>query len=62
MTYMKAALLASTLLLIAAPALAQSSPEDNDKRKVDAYFYELTPLKPGADFASCGRTGLATRA
>jgi Raf kinase inhibitor-like YbhB/YbcL family protein len=52
MTYMKAALLASTLLLIAAPAVAQSSPEDNDKRKVDAYFYELTPLKPEADFAS----------
>ena len=49
---MKAALLASTLLLIAAPAVAQSSPEDNDKRKVDAYFYELTPLKPEADFAS----------
>ena len=49
---MKAALLASTLLLIAAPAVAQSSPEDNDKRKVDAYFYELTPLKPGADFVS----------
>ncbi len=49
---MKAALLASALLLSAAPALAQSSPEDNDKRPVSAHFYELTPLKPGPDFAA----------
>ncbi|QNE32943.1 YbhB/YbcL family Raf kinase inhibitor-like protein [Sphingomonas sp. NBWT7] len=49
---MKAALLVSTLLLGAAPALAQSSPEDNDKRKVEAFFHELTPQKPGPDFAS----------
>lgn len=48
---MKAALLA-TAVLVSAPALAQSSPEDNDKRPVQAYFYELTPLKPGPDFAS----------
>jgi Raf kinase inhibitor-like YbhB/YbcL family protein len=48
---MKAWLLATTLLLPAAAA-AQSSPEDNDKRPVpDAHFYELTPLKPGPDFA-----------
>ena len=49
---MKTALLASLLLLTAAPVAAQNSPEDNDKRKVEAYFYELTPLKPGRDFAS----------
>ncbi len=52
MTDMKAALLAATILLTAAPVTAQSSPEDNDKRKVEAYFYELTPLKPGPDFAA----------
>ena len=49
---MKAALLASALLLTAMPALAQSSPEDSDKRPVSAHFYELTPLKPGPDFAA----------
>ena len=49
---MKAALLASALFLAAAPAAAQSSPEDNDKRPVQAHFYELTPLKPGPDFAA----------
>jgi Raf kinase inhibitor-like YbhB/YbcL family protein len=49
---MKAALLASAILLVAAPATAQSSPEDNDKRPVQAHFYELTPLKPGPDFAA----------
>ena len=49
---MKAALLASAILLAVTPALAQSSPEDNDKRPVQAHFYELTPLKPGPDFAS----------
>ena len=48
---MKAALLASALLLAATPAFGQSSPEDNDKRPVQAHFYELTPLKPGPDFA-----------
>ncbi len=47
---MKAVLLAYVLL--ATPALAQSSPEDDDKRPVDAHFYELTSRKPGADFAS----------
>jgi Raf kinase inhibitor-like YbhB/YbcL family protein len=52
MTDMKAALLASMLVVTADAAVAQSSPEDNDKRKVDAYFYELTPLKPGTDFAA----------
>lgn len=49
---MKTALLASALLLFAAPAFAQSSPEDNDKRPVSAHFYELTPLKPGPNFAA----------
>ena len=49
---MKATLLASAFFLAAAPAGAQSSPEDNDKRAVQAYFYELTPLKPGPDFAA----------
>jgi len=48
---MKAALLAPALLL-AAPAIAQSSPEDADKRPVQAHYYELTPLKPGPDFAA----------
>lgn len=47
---MKAALLASALFLCAGPLSAQSSAEDGDKRAVDAYYYELTPLKPGADF------------
>jgi len=46
---MKTLLLATVLL--AAPALAQSSPEDTDKRPIEAYFYELTPLKPGPKFA-----------
>jgi Raf kinase inhibitor-like YbhB/YbcL family protein len=46
---MKALLLATAVL--ASPALAQSSPEDGDKRPVEAHFYELTPLKPAADFA-----------
>ena len=49
---MKAVLLASAILLTAAPATAQSSPEDNDKQPVQAHFYELTPLKPGPDFAA----------
>jgi len=49
---MKAALLASTLLLCAGSASAQSSPEDNDKRPVEAHFFELTPLKPDPDFVS----------
>lgn len=49
---MKAALLTATLLLIAAPVAGQSSPEDNDKRAVEAYFNELTPIKPGPDFAA----------
>ncbi len=49
---MKFASLASVLLMIGAPAVAQSSPEDNDKRSVQAYFYELTPLKPRPDFAA----------
>ena len=49
---MKVAPLASALLLVASPSAAQSSPEDNDKRPVQAYFYELTPLKPGPDFAA----------
>lgn len=49
---MKVALFASALLVFASPALAQSSPEDNDKRPVQAHFYELTPLKPTADFAA----------
>ena len=49
---MKVAPLASALLLVAAPTVAQSSPEDNDKRPVQAHFYELTPLKPGPDFAA----------
>jgi len=37
--------------LTAGPALAQSSPEDNDKREVRAHYNELTPRKPGPDFA-----------
>ena len=49
---MNVAPLAAALLLVAAPAAAQSSPEDNDKRPVQAHFYELTPLKPGPDFAA----------
>lgn len=49
---MKLAPIVSVLFLIATPALAQSSPEDNDKRPVQAHFYELTPLKPGPDFAA----------
>jgi glucose/arabinose dehydrogenase len=49
---MKTALLASMLLMTAGSAVAHSSPEDNDKRKVDAYYYELTPLKPEPDFAA----------
>lgn len=48
---MKAALLASAFIMTAAPAAAQGNPEDNDKRAVQAYYYELTPLKPGPDFA-----------
>ena len=49
---MKSALLASVILVAATPSLAQSSPEDADKRPVDAHFYELTPLKPSAAFAN----------
>ena len=49
---MKSALLATALLFAAPPAFAQSSPEDDDKRPVQAHFYELTPRKPGPDFAS----------
>jgi Raf kinase inhibitor-like YbhB/YbcL family protein len=49
---MNVAPLASALLLVASPAVAQSSPEDNDKRPVQAHFYELTPLKPGPDFSA----------
>lgn len=49
---MKAAVFVSGILLAAAPALGQSSPEDNDKRPVQAHHYELTPLEPKADFAS----------
>lgn len=49
---MNVAPLASALLLAAAPALAQSSSEDNDKRPIQAHFYELTPLKPDIDFAA----------
>lgn len=49
---MKIAPLASALILAASPVMAQSSPEDNDKRPVQAHFYELTPLKPGPDFAA----------
>ncbi|WP_085809995.1 YbhB/YbcL family Raf kinase inhibitor-like protein [Sphingomonas sp. TZW2008] len=49
---MKAALFASAFLATTAPLAAQSSPEDRDKRPVQAWFYELTPLKPGPDFAS----------
>ena len=52
---MKVAPLASALLLVAAPAIAQSSPEDNDKRSVQAYFYELTPLKPKSDCQSASK-------
>ena len=47
---MKAALLTTALLLSATPALAQSSPEDADKRPVQAHFFEPTPVKPGPDF------------
>lgn len=39
-------------LLSGAPDFAQSNPEDNDKRKVDAVFNALTRKKPGSDFAS----------
>lgn len=49
---MKAALFASALLATTSPLAAQSSPEDRDKRPVQAWFYELTPLKPGPDFAA----------
>ena len=49
---MKIALLALTSLALGAPASAQSSPEDTDKQPVDAHFYELTPRKPGPEFAS----------
>lgn len=49
---MNVAPLASVLLLLASPALAQSSPEDDDKRPVQAHLYELTPLKPGPDFGA----------
>ena len=49
---MKPALLASALLVVAAPAFAQSSPEEGDKRSVDAHYFELTPRKPGPDFAN----------
>ena len=49
---MKVAPLASALLLVASPSAAQSSPQDNDKRPVQAYFNELTPLKPGVAFAA----------
>jgi Raf kinase inhibitor-like YbhB/YbcL family protein len=45
------ALLLATAFLAASPALAQSSAEDNDKRSVDAHYFELKPLKPGPDFA-----------
>ncbi|WP_066781101.1 YbhB/YbcL family Raf kinase inhibitor-like protein [Sphingomonas sp. CCH5-D11] len=48
---MKSFSLAAALLLASTSAIAQSSPEDADKRPVDAHFYELTPLKPGPDFA-----------
>ena len=49
---MKVALLASALLLPVVPVQAQSSPEDADKRPVQAHFYELTPLTPGPDLAA----------
>lgn len=49
---MNIAPLASALFFLAAPAIAQSSPKDDDKRSVQGYFYELTPLKPGPDFAA----------
>ncbi len=49
---MRTALLAALSLAATVPALAQSSPEDNDKRPVQAWFHELTPVKPGPDFAS----------
>ena len=49
---MKVALLASALVLVTAPAVAQNSPEDDDKRPVQAHFHELSPLKPGPDFAA----------
>lgn len=48
---MKAALLASVIMMTASPSFAQANPEDADKRPVNAYYYELTPLKPPADFA-----------
>lgn len=52
-SFMKlAAPLATLLLLTAAQASAQSGPEDNDKRSVQGWYNELTPMKPGADFAS----------
>lgn len=44
--------LATLLLLMAAPAVGQSSPEDNDKLPVRAWFNELTPIKPDSDFVS----------
>ncbi|MFW2830771.1 YbhB/YbcL family Raf kinase inhibitor-like protein [Sphingomonas sp. ID0503] len=47
---MKISLLAAALLS-ASPALAQSSSEDSDKRPVEAHFFELTPVKPDAEFA-----------
>ncbi len=49
---MKLIPLATLFLLTATAATAQSSPEDNDKRPVRAWFNELTPVKPGNDFAS----------
>ncbi|KHL24777.1 PEBP family protein [Croceibacterium mercuriale] len=50
---MKAALLlASACLLATSPAIAQSHPEDADKRPVDAHYFEPTPLEPPADFAA----------
>ncbi len=49
---MKLVPLATVLLLAGAPAIGQSSPEDNDKRPVRAWFNELTPIKPGGDFVS----------
>ncbi|WP_347302225.1 YbhB/YbcL family Raf kinase inhibitor-like protein [Croceibacterium sp. TMG7-5b_MA50] len=44
-------LLASACLAIAHPVLAQSSPEDADKRPVEAHYFEPTPLTPPDDFA-----------
>ncbi|MBB4088157.1 YbhB/YbcL family Raf kinase inhibitor-like protein [Sphingomonas carotinifaciens] len=49
---MNVAPLSLALILVASPAVAQGSPEDNDKRPVQAHFYELTPLKPGSDFVA----------